>query len=303
MSQDNLPGLGEARGPQMWAQTPPNQNTPPGPAQQAPPLWGHAPEPVRAPFPAPLSAAAPPSAPRRRARGLPVVLAALVMGGLGGAGTATLLDTQSPVSNIVQHQGSNGSQVPATDAEAAAQRMLRSVVQVRTSSGSGSGFVIDDQGHVMTNHHVISGSRTVRLVLPDGSTVSGRVIGSNRSSDIAVIQADGLRLPAAELGTSGDLRIGEPVIAVGSPLGLNGTVTSGIVSAVDRQSPRSSQSLVQTDASINPGNSGGPLVNMDGQVVGVNTSIATMGQGSGNIGIGFAVPIDEAANIARGIIT
>ena len=112
-----------------------------------------------------------------------------------------------------------------------------------------------------------------------------------------MLRATGGQLPAAQLGVSEDLRIGQAVIAVGSPLGLNGTVTAGMVSALDRQE------MIQTDASINPGNSGGPLVDLAGRVVGINTSIATLGgRTSGNIGIGFAVPIDRAADVAADIL-
>ncbi len=127
------------------------------------------------------------------------------------------------------------------------------------------------------------------------------MVGSDADNDIAVLRAAGGDLPAATLGVSADLRIGQSVIAVGSPLGLNGTVTSGVVSALERRS--TAEAMIQTDASINPGNSGGPLVDLDGRVVGINTSIATLGgRSSGNIGIGFAVPIDRAAEVAQQIL-
>ena len=194
------------------------------------------------------------------------------------------------------------SNAPAGSTEAAAQGILPSVVQVRTGQGSGSGVVMDDQGHVLTNHHVVAGSSTVSLVLSTGRRVTADVIGSNRDNDIAVLQARSGDLPAARLGVSTDLRIGQSVIAVGSPLGLTGTVTSGVISALDRRG--TAESMIQTDASINPGNSGGPLVDLDGRVVGINTSIATLGgRGAGNIGIGFAVPIDRAAEVAQQILT
>jgi len=154
---------------------------------------------------------------------------------------------------------------------------------------------------VITNHHVVAGSSTVTLLRADGRRVPADVIGSDRDSDIAVLRARGDDLPAAALGVSADLRIGQPVIAVGSPLGLTGTVTYGIISSPARGS--STDSMIQTDASINPGNSGGPLVDLSGRVVGINTSIATLGRDSGNIGIGFAVPIDRAAAVAQRIIS
>ncbi len=250
--------------------------------------------------PAPSAAVRP-----RRRRGAATVatlaVAALLGGTAGATGALLVVPDQPSAPTVLQQLQRGGAAAPATDVESAASSILQSVVQIRTSSGSGSGFVLDDAGHVVTNHHVVDGSSRVQLVLPDGSEVSGRVIGSDEPSDIAVIEAAGLPAPAT-LGTSADLRIGQQVIAVGSPLGLNGTVTSGIVSAVDRTTSRASQPLVQTDASINPGNSGGPLVDAEGRVVGVNSSIATLGYGSGNIGIGFAIPIDDAARIAAEII-
>lgn len=234
-----------------------------------------------------------------------MLVAAIALGGAAGTAGALFVAPDATSTPTVLQQTQRAPSAPSThgDAEAAAQRILRSVVQVRTDAGSGSGFVIDDAGHVVTNHHVVDGAGRVSLVLPDGSAIAGRVVGSDEDSDIAVVEAQDLTVPAAELGASADLRIGQQVIAVGSPLGLNGTVTSGIVSALDRTSQRSPQPLVQTDASINPGNSGGPLVDLDGRVVGVNSSIATLGYSSGNIGIGFAIPVDDAARIATDIIT
>ena len=212
---------------------------------------------------------------------------------------ATDRDDPAAGPTIVQQREAPGTGTGAPAAgstEAAAQQILPSVVQVRAGRGSGSGVVMDDQGHVLTNHHVVAGTSRVSLVLSTGRTVPATVVGSDADADIAVLQASG-DLPAARLGVSADLRIGQPVIAVGSPLGLNGTVTSGVVSALERRS------MIQTDASINPGNSGGPLVDLSGRVIGINTSIATLGgRTSGNIGIGFAVPIDRAVEVARDIL-
>jgi putative serine protease PepD len=227
----------------------------------------------------------------------------VLAGGISGAGVGFALDQDRvAVPTIVQERGTGSrSTAPAGSTEAAAQGILPSVVQVRTRQGSGSGVVMDDQGHVLTNHHVVAGSSTVSLLLSTGRRVNADVIGSNRDNDIAVLRARSGDLPAARLGLSADLRIGQSVIAIGSPLGLTGTVTSGVVSALDRRG--TAESMIQTDASINPGNSGGPLVDLEGRVVGINTSIATLGgRGSGNIGIGFAVPIDRAAEVARQIL-
>jgi putative serine protease PepD len=296
MTDDEQPrwqGLGRPTGPQRWTTAAPAA-VPPRPPQQpaAPPRQ----EAVRsAPPPVP---AAPPA--RRDRRGAPLaaaVVAALIAGGLAGGGVAFALDAQQPEAAPAP---TASAAAPGSETEEAADAIMPSVVQVRTSRGSGSGWVLDEQGHVVTNHHVIEGASSVVLVTSTGRNVRATVVGSDEENDIAVLQAETPGLPAARIGRSASLRIGQPVIAVGSPLGLNGTVTSGIVSAVDRGSSASSLPMVQTDASINPGNSGGPLVDLTGRVVGVNTSIATLG--SGNIGIGFAVPIDRAVDVAQRII-
>lgn len=187
---------------------------------------------------------------------------------------------------------------------ATAARVLPSVVSVETGGGGGSGFVVDGRGHILTNAHVIRGSDRATVVLNDGRRINARVIGEDDDEDLAVLEVDYPReLTPATLGRSGDLAVGDQVLAIGSPLGLSGTVTAGIVSALDREVRLGSvrRTAVQTDASINPGNSGGPLVNARGEVVGVNTAIAS-GRGGGNIGIGFAIPIDRAAPIAERII-
>jgi S1-C subfamily serine protease len=198
-----------------------------------------------------------------------------------------------------------------SDLVGAAARALPGVVsvQVRTGSGgaSGSGFVFDDRGHIVTNNHVVGaqGGGAVTVVGSDGRRLTAEVVGTDPNSDIAVLRvtpSTALRpLAVADLRAT---RVGEPVLAVGSPLGLSGTVTAGIISALDRQVRLGGtvrQTAVQTDASINPGNSGGPLVNARGEVVGVNTAIATL-EGGGSIGIGFAVPIDRARQVAATLI-
>ncbi|MEV6305166.1 trypsin-like peptidase domain-containing protein [Actinoplanes sp. NPDC051861] len=196
-----------------------------------------------------------------------------------------------------------------SDLVAAAARALPGVVsvQVRTGSGgaSGSGFVLDDRGHIVTNHHVVAGAGSVSVVGSDGRRLTAEVVGTDPGSDIAVLRVTpGPALQPLVLADPRGVRVGEPVLAVGSPLGLSGTVTAGIVSAVDRQvrlGGSTRQSAVQTDASINPGNSGGPLINARGEVIGVNTAIATL-EGGGSIGIGFAVPVDRAREVAAGLI-
>ena len=163
---------------------------------------------------------------------------------------------------------------------------------------TGSGFVIDNEGHVITNNHVIEGASKVTVKLGDSETsYDAEVVGTDPGTDIALLKVDA---PASEfhplsLGRSSDLEVGDPVVAIGNPFGLDRTVTSGIVSALQRdiQAPNgfSISHVIQTDAAINPGNSGGPLINAEGAVIGINAQIAT-GGGGGNVGIGFAIPID-----------
>jgi putative serine protease PepD len=199
---------------------------------------------------------------------------------------------------------------------AVADRVLPGVVtvSVRTGSGggTGSGFVIDSAGHILTNDHVVDGATQISVVDARGRRHDARLVGRAAADDLAVLRVSAAAgLPPLVLGRSATLRVGEAVLAVGSPLGLSGTVTAGIVSATDRQaqlggSSARRRSAIQTDASINPGNSGGPLVNARGEVVGVNTAIATLGGRNsgrtGNIGIGFAIPVDRAAQVAERLI-
>jgi len=168
-------------------------------------------------------------------------------------------------------------------------------------AASGSGFVIDDEGHIITNDHVVEGADEFRVRFgEDGEPIEAKLLGADPSVDLALLQVDpddvGDELQPLELGASEDLRPGDPAIAIGSPFGLEGTVTSGIVSALGRtiQAPNgfSISGAIQTDAAINPGNSGGPLLDEQGRVIGVNSQIRT-GGGNANTGVGFAVPVDE----------
>jgi S1-C subfamily serine protease len=166
-------------------------------------------------------------------------------------------------------------------------------------TATGSGFVIDDEGHILTNNHVVEGASKVTVKLGDSEkTYDAEVVGTDPGTDIALLQVDA---PAKEiqpltLGHSSEAEVGDPVVAIGNPFGLDRTVTSGIVSALQRQieAPNgfSISHVIQTDAAINPGNSGGPLINSAGEVIGINAQIATGGGGNGNVGIGFAIPID-----------
>jgi serine protease Do len=168
----------------------------------------------------------------------------------------------------------------------------------RMVRGLGSGFVINADGYVLTNNHVVDGASEIRVKLADGRELSGRVVGRDPKTDLALLKVDAGGLPVIPLGDSSRLEVGEPVMAVGNPFGLEQTVTTGIVSATGRAIGAGPyDDFIQTDASINPGNSGGPLINTRGEVVGVNTAIAS-GSG-GSVGIGFAIP----TNLVKPIVT
>ena len=163
--------------------------------------------------------------------------------------------------------------------------------------GQGSGFIIDSNGIILTNAHVVSGAERVTVRLRDGRTFRGEVRGVDEPSDLAVVKIQGKNLPVAPLGNSRSLQVGEWAIAVGNPLGLDNTVTLGIISTLNRSSaqvgiPDKRLDFIQTDAAINPGNSGGPLLNERGEVIGINTAIRADAEG-----IGFAIPIDQAKSI------
>jgi serine protease Do len=183
-----------------------------------------------------------------------------------------------------------------------ASRSARGLRSERTVRGVGSGFITRSDGLILTNAHVVDQANRVSITLKDGRQFEGRVIGEDRQADVAVVKIQAANLPTVALGNSAQLRPGEWAIAIGNPLGLDNTVTVGIISATDR-SGRSfgtptRQGYIQTDAAINPGNSGGPLLNQRGQVIGINTAIIRGAQG-----IGFAIPIDLAQQIARQIVS
>ncbi len=173
----------------------------------------------------------------------------------------------------------------------------------RVERGTGSGFIISSDGRLITNAHVIAGSDTVKVTLKDGRTFDGRVVGVDSVTDVAVVKINASGLPTLRLGTSEKLIPGEWAIAIGNPLGLDNTVTVGIISALDRSSsqvgvPEKRVTFIQTDAAINPGNSGGPLLNARGDVIGVNTAIRANAQG-----LGFAIPIETVQRIANQLFT
>lgn len=173
------------------------------------------------------------------------------------------------------------------------------VVQISTSAGLGSGVIYDQDGLILTAAHVVQTATDVDIRLFDGRTVRGKVLGTHERTDVAVIKIDGSPdLPVAELAIGADIRVGQLAVALGSPFGLDQTVTAGIVSAIDRNV--SMVSMIQTDAAINPGNSGGPLVDRNGRVIGINDQIFT--SSGGNDGIGFAISIDLAVIVADQIV-
>ncbi len=175
-----------------------------------------------------------------------------------------------------------------------------------TTSGSGSGFVIDSKGHILTNYHVVEGADSVQVTLADGSTHEASVIGTDASNDVAVIRVDVATelLAPLSLGESSDLLVGQKVLALGNPFGLERTLTTGIISSLDRsikaKNGRTIKGIIQTDAAINPGNSGGPLLNSRGEVIGMNTAI--LSQVGQSAGIGFTVPINAIKRILRPLI-
>jgi len=245
-----------------------------------------------------------------------VVVLALVAGLLGGVlgGDATKGLILSGV-NLVS---SNSTIERSPDSVAGlAARVLPSVVSIETISAgggaTGSGFVIDPNGYLLTNNHVVADAITIKVMLNDGREFAAKILGRDASYDLAVLKIEATGLKALQFGNSDKVQVGDPVIAIGSPLGLSGTVTQGIISAKDRpvtagdsNSATSFISALQTDAAINPGNSGGPLVDATGAVIGVNSAIASLGSNlgsqSGSIGLGFAIPINQARKTADQLI-
>ncbi|GAA4934726.1 putative serine protease PepD [Actinomycetospora succinea] len=317
--------------------------------------WAHHDGPGAPPGPPPtgLGHDAPPPGPPRRRRPVALVAGALaavlVAGGVGGAvgyeaassgGGGTSVLSSAPSGS----GGAPAAAAPAGSVEQVANTVLPSVVQLEGQSGEGSGVVISADGLILTNAHVLEAGQApqqqsplggleqspeggapaqaqgLTAVFQNGNRAPVQVVGTDPSADLAVVRAQGVSgLQPATLGDSSQLQVGQDVVAVGSPLGLSGTVTTGIVSALQRPvasgGAQSGQATVldaiQTDAAINPGNSGGALVDMQGRVVGITSAIASLGgqsQGgqqsqSGSIGLGFAIPIDQAARIGNELVT
>ncbi|WP_405160637.1 trypsin-like peptidase domain-containing protein [Nocardia sp. NBC_01499] len=331
----------EAQQPQYEAQQPmghyppPHQHTQPfpGPDYIAPPFEHGQPFEQQG---APLGVQqAPARRPVRTGLVVGAVALALVSGGIGGAvgALATHSDNgRSTISNALDQPKpnvNNVSNAPAGSTQAVAQKVLPSVVMIKVASsraeGEGSGVVLSSDGLILTNNHVAAGGgpgAKMDVLFADGSSAPATIVGADPVSDLAVIKVTGKTgLTPIDLGTSADLQVGQPVVAIGSPLGLAGTVTTGIVSSLNRpvstqgEGPQTAPGVnpvidaIQTDAAINPGNSGGALVDGTGKLIGINTAIASLGAGepgagqqSGSIGLGFAIPVDQARRVADELI-
>ncbi|MEU8236803.1 trypsin-like peptidase domain-containing protein [Actinoplanes missouriensis] len=274
---------------------------------------------------------------RRSGRGRKILLAgaaAVVIAlGAGGVGAATALALDDG-GTAPSAQTSNSSVTRVVDRSSLAEiaaAVQDSVVSITTGSGEGSGVVLSADGYIVTNNHVVSTAQgdSVNIIFADGTKATASVVGTDPRTDLAVVKASGVsNLKAATFGDSSQSQVGDTVLALGSPLGLEGSVTAGIISAKDRtiqsggeeeqetpQSPfgggqqqqqssgtQTMTGLLQTDAPINPGNSGGALVNTNGEVIGINSAIATSGQSSGNIGLGFAIPSNKARDVANALM-
>jgi serine protease Do len=217
----------------------------------------------------------------------------------GDAGSPRAVNGVTPVVNRTPASAASRTEVERTTIEVA-REASPAVVSVARDEGSGSGIIIRQDGVIITNAHVVGDARTVRVGLADGRTLDGRVLGGDPSVDVAVVRVDASNLPVAELGDADQLEVGQSAIAIGNPLGLDRTVTSGVVSAVNRTPTGIGlDGLIQTDAAISPGNSGGPLLDSQGRVIGINTVVI---RAPGSEGLGFAIPIGLAVDVTNQIL-
>ncbi|WP_137994343.1 S1C family serine protease [Streptomyces vilmorinianum] len=300
------------------------------------PAGGHVPPAVTPPAVTP-----PAPAPRHRAkRGVGLLAAVAIAAAAVGGGTATLVQ-QLTADSTRSATGVNGTTVSASSkgtVAGVAEAVSPSIVEISAATASGkstgSGVIITGDGEIVTNNHVISGASSIKVQLSSGRTYDAKVVGTDPDKDLALIKLEGASgLKAATLGNSDDVKVGDEVVAIGSPEGLTGTVTSGIVSALDRDvtvakddgqdqrqqqqydprqgwpfefggqqfngdtgSSKTTYKAIQTDASLNPGNSGGALINMNGEIIGINSAMyspsSSNGSSAGSVGLGFAIPID-----------
>jgi putative serine protease PepD len=237
-----------------------------------------------------------------------IAVALLLAAGVGGAvGAGVALQTDDDSAAPTAEAPTQPVAQTASSVAAVYQRVKDAVVEVETLAGAtGSGFVIDEEGHIVTNQHVVGGADSVSVEFSDGSNVDATVVGTDPSTDIAVLDVDrpSSRLTPLSFAGDGSLQVGNTVIAIGSPFGLEGTLTTGVISALGREirSPNgfSIENAVQTDAALNQGNSGGPVLDSQGRVVGVAAQIRS--ESGGNVGIGYAIPGDTAQRVARELI-
>ena len=246
-----------------------------------------------------------------------VTAAALLGAGVVDSGTTTTVYQQAPLAST--QPASDGAR--GLTAREIYKRDAPGVVFIRAQAlqpsqspfdfyggsqdteSTGSGFVIDDDGHILTNAHVVDNATSVSVTFSDERTRPAKIVGKDESTDLALLKVDSARvdLRPLELGDSESVQVGDPTIAIGNPFGFDQTLTTGVVSALQREirapDGYTIENVIQTDAAINPGNSGGPLIDASGRVIGINSQIATGGNGSGSVGIGFAVPIDTAKRI------
>jgi putative serine protease PepD len=323
--------------PSAWTQPPaepPEQGPPPAwgqPPAEPPapgPAWGQPPAGPQGPTPAwgeggggspttPVWGEPPggPASPGGRGRLSRPLVAAVAAAALlaGGYGIGQVVD-RNPASAAQTGAGIPTAAISAPiqagdePVAAVARALLPTVVQLEVETqqgdGLGSGVIYDKNGYILTAAHVVQGIDQVTVRLSDGTRLRGEVVGTDRANDVGVVKVDRSNLPAAPLAVDVPLRVGQLAVAIGSPFRLEGSVTAGVVSATSRilsESGRSGREVIQTDAPINPGNSGGVLADREGRVIGINSAIRSDGS-NGNIGIGFAVPIDVAARSARAIV-
>ncbi len=301
------------------AGSPPFGDAAGAPVETTPPTYpripaGAAPPPAPAPPPAGIS-------------GARLVLVALVAALIGGllAGGVTLAASRRNAGDVAAPPPPPAQPVQAatvevqdggglTQVEAVAAAVVPSVVQIDVEgagragggSGNGSGVVYRSDGHILTNNHVVAGADELRVVFSDGTMSDAEVVGRDPLTDLAVLRVDRSGLAAVQIGDSDALRVGQLAIAIGSPFGLEGSVTAGVVSALERPISVGNgirlPDVVQTDAAINPGNSGGALVGADGRLIGINSAILTSGTSRTNAGVGFAIPVDIAVRVADELI-
>jgi putative serine protease PepD len=239
---------------------------------------------------------------------LPLAAAAAIGGGAGAVATTALHDDTPTVRTITNTRTvSSSSETPSLSPHSVYESAKDSVAYITTGSGTGSGFVVSDDGYLVTNAHVVEGANgQIKAKIGDGKVLDAKLVGEDASTDLALLKVSATNLKPLALGDSSNVEVGDSAYAIGNPFGLDRTLTTGVVSALQREisSPNgfSIDDVIQTDAAINPGNSGGPLFNTAGQVIGVNSQIESTGSSSaggqaGNVGIGFAIPSNTVKSV------